>query len=150
MKHLYYILIFVLTTAGCSYPCGKSEGLRINFVSYQPAEIYQFSISRYEKGTNFSQLLNTASFDSAQIRFRQSNDTLSLAYYTSNALLPSGFDYKILVPSTNITYSISDVNEPQKTGIKNGQKVYCMNQIVSCKLNGTTQTLSYEDLYLKK
>lgn len=150
MKRLNYILILMLAAGSCSYPCGQSEGLRINFVSYQSSELYNFNISRYEKGTNFSQLLNTVSFDSAQIRFRQSNDTLSLAYYTSNALLPSGFDYKIFIPSTNTTYSITDLNEPQETGIKNGQKVYCLNQIVSCKVNGTKQTLSYEDLYLKK
>ena len=150
MKHLYYILILLLAAGSCSYPCGKSDGLRINFVSYQPDQLYNFSISRYQTGTNFSQLLNTMSFDSAQLRFRQSNDTLSLAYFTSDALLPSGFDYKIFIPSTNTTYGITDLNEPQKTGIKNGQKVYCMNQIVSCKVNGTTQTLFYEDLYLKK
>jgi hypothetical protein len=150
MKQLFYILCLMLLLGSCSYPCGKSDGLRINFVSYQPAELYNFSISRYEKGTNFSQLLNTVSFDSAQLRFRQSNDTFNLAYFSNNALLPSHFDYKIFVPSTNSTYTITDLKEPQETGIKNGQKVYCMNQVVSCKVNGTERTISYEALYLKK
>ena len=150
MKQLVYILCLLLLLGSCSYPCGKSSGLRINFVSYQPAELYNFSVSRYEKGTNFSQLLNTVSFDSAQLRFQQSNDTLNLAYFSSNAVLPSDFDYKIFIPSTNSTYAITDLKEPQETGIKNGQKVYCMNQIVSCKVNGTDRTISYEALYLKK
>jgi hypothetical protein len=150
MKQLSHILCLMLILGSCSYPCGQSDGLRISFVSYQPTELYNFSISRYEKGTNFSQLLNTVSFDSAPLRYRQSNDTLNLAYFSNNALLPSDFDYKIFVPSINSTYTITDLKEPQETGIKNGQKVYCMNQVVSCKVNGTERTISYEALYLKK
>lgn len=150
MKHLTYIILFLLLLGSCSYPCGKSSGLHLNFVSYTKAEINGFSISRYEKGSNFNNLISTASFDSSLIGLRQSGDTIRYAYFSGDALLPSNFDFKVCIPSTNTTYNITDLKEPQETGIKNGQKVYCMNQIVSCKVNGTAVTISYEDLFLKK
>ena len=150
MKQLCSILFLLLLLGSCSYPCGKSSGLHLNFVSYTKAEINGFSISRYEKGSNFSNLISSASFDTSLVGLRQSGDTIRYAYFSDDALLPSNFDYKVFISATNTTYSITDLKEPQETGIKNGQKVYCMNQIVSCKVNGTAVTISYEDLFLKK
>lgn len=150
MKHLTYILLFFLLLGSCTYSCGKSAGLHLNFVSYTKAEINGFSISRYEKGSNFNNLISSASFDTSLVGLHQSADTIRYAYFSNDVLLPSGFDYKVFIPSTNTTYNITDLKEPQETGIKNGQKVYCMNQIVSCEVNGTTVTISYEDLFLKK
>ncbi|QNA45465.1 hypothetical protein [Lacibacter sediminis] len=150
MKPLSFILFLSLLLGSCSYPCGNSSGLHLNFVSYTKAEIHGFSISRYEKGSNFNNLISSNSFDSSIVGLRQSGDTIRYAYFSNDALLPSGFDYKVFIPSTNITYNITDLREPQETGIKNGQKVYCMNQIVSCKVNGNTVTISNEDLFLKK
>jgi hypothetical protein len=149
MKHLTYIIPFILILASCTYPCGKSSGLHLNFVSYTKAEINGFNISRYEKG-NFNNLISSASFDTSLVGLHQSNDTIRYAYFSDDVLLPSGFDYKVFIPSTNTTYNITDLKEPQETGIKNGQKVYCMNQVVSCKVNGAAVTISYEDLFLKK
>lgn len=150
VKQLFVILILSLMLGGCSYPSGSSLGLHLNFVSYTKAEINGFSISRFEKGSNFNNLISSASFDSSLVGLRQSGDTIRYAYFSDDALLPSGFDYKVFIPATNTTYNITDLKEPQETGIKNGQKVYCMNRIVSCKVNGTAVTISYEDLFLKK
>lgn len=150
MKLLTCIFVLFLLLTGCSYPCGKSSGLHLNFVSYTKAEINGFSISRYEKGSNFSNLISSASFDTSLVGLHKSGDTIRYAYFSDDALLPSGFDYKVFIPSTNTTYTVTDLQEPQQTGVKNGQKVYCVNEIVSCKLNGTPVTISYENLYLKK
>jgi hypothetical protein len=150
MRKLYCILFLLLLLSSCTYPCGKSAGLHLNFVSYTKAEINGFSISRYEKGSNFTNLISSNSFDSSLVGLHQSGDTIRYAYFSNDALLPSGFDYKVVIPSTNTTYNVTDLKEPQETGIKNGQKVYCMNQIVSCKVNGTEVSLSYDNLYLKK
>ncbi len=150
MKQLTFISLLLLLLESCTYPCGKSSGLHLNFVSYTKAEINGFSISRYEKGSNFNNLISSASFDSSLVGLSQTGDTTRYAYFSDDVLLPSGFDYKVFIPATNTTYNITDLKEPQETGIKNGQKVYCMNQIVSCKVNGTAVTISYEDLFLKK
>lgn len=150
MKQLTCISLLLLLLGSCSYPCGKSSGLHLNFVSYTKAEINGFNIGRYEKGGNFNNLVSSTSFDSSLIGLYQSGDTIRYAYFNDDALLPSNFDYKVFIPTTNTTYNITDLKEPQETGIKNGQKVYCMNQIVSCKVNGTAVTISYEDLFLKK
>lgn len=150
MKQLYCILFLLLLLGGCTYPCGKSSGLHLNFVSYTKAEINGFSISRYEKGSNFTKLISSASFDSSLVGLHQSGDTIRYAYFSDDALLPSNFDYKVFIPSTNTTYTVSDLKEPQQTGVKNGQKVYCVNSIASCTLNGNVVTISYDNLYLKK
>ncbi|MEJ8842695.1 hypothetical protein WG954_09905 [Lacibacter sp. H375] len=150
MKQLIFISLPLLLLISCSYPCGKSSGLHLNFVSYTKAEINGFSISRYEKGSNFSNLISSASFDTSLVGLHQRGDTIRYAYFSDEALLPSNFDFKVFIPATNTTYNITDLKEPQETGIKNGQKVYCVNQIVACKVNGTAVTISYEDLFLKK
>jgi len=150
MKQLSFIFFLSLVLGSCSYPCGKSEGLRLHFVSYSKQEIYNFSISRYKKGSNFNNHISTVSFDSAQLGINQRGDTIGFYLIGSDLLLPSEFDYKIQLPTSSSTYLLSDLHEPQQTGVKNGQKVYCMNQIVSCKVNGTAVTISYEDLFLKK
>jgi hypothetical protein len=150
MKPLFSILFISLLLGSCSYPCGKSSGLHLNFVSYTKAEINGFNISRYEKGSNFNTLISTNSFDTSLVGLVQRGDTIRYAYFSNDALLPSGFDYKIFIPATNTSYNITDLKEPQETGVKNGQKVYCMNQIVSCKFNGTAVTISNEDIFLKK
>lgn len=150
MKYLFIYFAVVLLFGSCSYPCGQSEGLRLNFVSFSKQEIYNFSISKYAKGSNFSNLISTVSFDSARLGIDQQNDTISFYLISADLLLPSAFDYKIQLPSTNNTYLLTDLQEPQKTGIKNGQMIYCMNMIESCKLNGTDVKISNDQLYLKK
>lgn len=150
MKHLFSFFTIVLLFGSCSYPCGQSEGLHLNFVSFSKQEIYNFSIGKYAKGSNFSNLIGTISFDSARLGIDQQNDTIGFYLISADLLLPSAFDYKIQVPSTNSTYLITDLQEPQKTGIKNGQKIYCMNMIESCKVNGADVKITDDQLYLKK
>ena len=150
MKQLIYLFTLILLFGSCSYPCGKSEGLRLNFVSFAKQEVYNFSISKYAKGSNFTNLISSVSFDSARLGIDQQNDTIGFYLISSDLLLPSAFDYKIQLPSTNSTYLLTDLQEPQKTGVKNGQKIYCMNMIESCKVNGTDVKISNDQLYLKK
>jgi len=150
MKLLSCILCLCMLLGSCSYPCGKSSGLHLNFVSYTKAEINGFTISRYEKGSNFNTLISSKGFDTSLVGLVQRGDTIRYAYFSDDALLPSGFDYKVFIPSTNSTFNITDLKEPQETGIKNGQKIYCMNQIVSGKVNGAAVTIFNEDLFLKK
>jgi hypothetical protein len=150
MKHLTYTILFLLLLGSCTYPCGKSDGVRINFVSFSEQEINPFTVKKYSKGSNFAILIDSIKIDSSISIYKRRNDTLGLIITTSIAHMLSDFDYKVFIPATNTTFNITDLKEPQETGIKNGQKVYCMNQIVSCKVNGTAVTISYEDLFLKK
>lgn len=150
MKHLSYIIFLLFMLGSCSYPCGKSDGFKINFISYTEQEVSTYTVKRYSKGSNFSNLIDSTIIDSWIISYRQSNDTLQWISSSSIANLTSDFDYLILIPATGNQYQITEVFEPQQEGRKSSNKIYCVNGIESCLVNGSKATLDFNNLYLKK
>lgn len=150
MKQLTYIVFLLLLLGSCSYPCRKSDGFIINFINYTEQEVSSYNIKRYSKGTNFSNLVDSLIIDASVITYRQNNDTLQWTSSSSVANLSPDFDYQVLIPATGSQYQITEIFEPQQEGRKSMNKVYCVNGIVSCKVNGVETKLSFDNLYLKK
>lgn len=150
MKQLTYTIFLLLLLGSCSYPCRKSDGFIINFINYTEQEVSSYNIKKYFKGTNFSKLVDSLVIDASVITYMQNNDTLQWTSSSSVANLISDFDYQILVPSTGSQYQITEIFEPQQEDRKSMNKVYCVNSIVSCKVNGVETKLSFDNLYLKK
>ena len=150
MKTLLYIAIVLMSMQSCKYDCARSTGMRINFISYTQQEVYPFTIRKYSRNSNFTQLIDTLIADQNTISFQWKNDTLDAVRLLSNTKLLTDFDYEIFVPATNSVYKITEITEPQLEGRKSNKKIMCINQITSCRINGQFIAISYENLYLKK
>ncbi len=150
MKHLSYIIFLLFMLGSCSYPCGKSDGFMLNFISYTEQEVNTYTVKRYSKGTSFINLVDSVIVDGSVISYRQNNDTLQWASSLSTARLLPDFDYQVLIPATGSQYQITEIFEAQQEGRKSIKEPYCRNGIVSCEVNGVKTTLSFDNLYLKK
>lgn len=149
MKTLY--LLFIIILSSCTYPCAKSDGLSTNFISFSERDIQSFIIKKYVKGSRFSSFVDSLVVDSSVAGFVRKNDTLDLVYSRGKLRLTSDFDYRVLLPAANITYDITEIEEPQTEGKKSNKKKLCVNKIVSCRVNGQfNPIINYNMLYLKK
>ena len=147
MLRLIGFLLSVSFTISCqNCICEHSSGLRLGMVSFDSTEIDTMIVRKFQKGNDFTNLIDTMQWDRATVVFYAQSDTL-----TGDALLQPGFDYQVFMPTLNRTFKISEINEPRIEGNCNG-KVMCVDKIVSCKLDGSiTQTGINDDiLYLKK
>lgn len=150
MKTLCTILFLAVIIASCTYPCAKSDGIRTNFIGFSEPEIQSFTIRKYNKGDNFSKLLDSLVVDSTVTRYKRVNDTLTWSSSLSTARMLSDFDYIIYIPAINSSYRITELYEPQQEGRKSTKKVMCGNAIVSCRINGQLTQIIYDLIYLKK
>lgn len=150
MKILLLPVILILIFNSCTYECGKSEGLKPNFISFSEAEIRPIVIKSYQKGSNFMNILDSFTFDISNSGFYKRNDTLELSSSQLRNRVTSDFDHVIFLPSANLSFGITDLNEPKREERKTLKKVYCVSQIISCKINDRQTAISYDDLYLKK
>lgn len=122
----------------------------MQLVGFTPQEADTIILKKYEKGKGFAVQIDSLVIDSNVTGFRQSNDTLKVAYSTSTANLLSKYDYMVNIPSTNSVFYITEMNEPQQEGRKSTNKIMCGNTIQSCKINGAATPLRFDYLYLKK
>lgn len=150
MKQLTYTIFVLFLLGSCTYPCGKSDGFIINFISYTEQEVSSYTVKRYSKGSNFSNLIDSIIINSSIISYRQNNDTLQWTSSSSVANLTSDYDYHVSIAATGNQYQITEIFEPQQEGRKSMKKPYCINGIASCKVNGVETTLSFDNLFLKK
>jgi len=118
-------------------------------VSFDSTDVDTIILRKFEKGTNFTQLVDTLQWDRSNVVFTDQRDTFRIAIHVGDVLLKSGFDYKVVIPATNRTFQISEMNEPRHEG-NCKEKLMCVNVIVSCKLDGVSMPLQYETLYLRK
>ena len=153
MFRISFILIIALLINACSYDCGKSDGLTINFVGYTPVEVKFYTIKKYVKGSAFNSYIDSLVVDSSRIGYNLSNDTLIVTSSSGRVSLLSNFDYKIIIPSLNHVYEITELYEPQqqsKKGFLSTTKEYCINSIQAGKVNGLPASIKSLSLYIKK
>lgn len=149
----FVALLFLITSiASCkNCNCVPSDGLKLGLISFDSSEINTIVIKKFEKGSGFNHLVDTSFFDRGINIFYPKNDTFEMAAYPGNMPLKSNFDYEIVITSANRTYQVTEINEPQVEGDCGG-KVICVNEIVSCKLDGSfvsTDNLR-QTIYLEK
>jgi hypothetical protein len=149
MKSLYVTTIGLFFFVSCTYDCARSLGVMPNFISFSEQEVEYFVIRKFEKGSSFSKLIDSIVVNRT-ISYKRSNDTLRAVSYTGNNRMQSDFDYIVYMPTTNSSFQITEMNEPQKQGHKSTKKIMCINQITSCKINGQFTAISYDNIYLGK
>lgn len=147
------LILIALFINGCSYDCGKSDGLIINFVSYTPMEVKTYTIKKYLKGSNFNSFIDSLVLDSSKISYKLSNDSLLAFSSTGSVRLLSDFDYKITITLLARTYEITELYEEQqqaKKGFLSFTKEYCLNNIQAGKVNGLPASIKAASLFIKK
>jgi hypothetical protein len=118
------------------------------FVGFSSADLDTIIIRKFQKGTNFQQLLDTSLFtlDTAMrsnnptfAPSHTSNDTTTvLLNFTSGEakfILPNN-DWQIFLPAKKLTVSISDIVSPQTEYKCFGDNCGCGNPITSLVQNG--------------
>ena len=70
----------------------------------------------------------------------------------SFATITSNYDYEIFLPGANVTYTLSDIEEPLQYGRHGTYKDLCINSINSYKLNGqmVKKENAYGPIYITK
>lgn len=150
MIRSFAILLSVLFLVSCqNCICLPSEGLRLGMIGYDSTDIDTIILRKFEKGSNFSQAIDTSQWDRTNVVFSPKNDTFQMAAWFGDICLKSKFDYQVLVPATNQIFSITEMNEPQVQGKCDG-KVMCVNTIQSSKLDGSPVMIRYDIIYLKR
>lgn len=131
--------------AACEkYPCQRSIGMRLAFVSFTQAETDTIIVKRFIKGTNLGQLLDSAVVDTALVKYTNRGDTLFPSELHAETLLTSLYDYQVLIPDGNRTFTITDITEEQKkarAGFLSPTRDACYNPIKAYTLNGSRKTV---------
>jgi hypothetical protein len=154
-KKLVFIisLSFILLYSCGKYSCQRSIGLRLAFVSFTQAETDTIILKRYVKGTNLSQQIDSAMIDTTLIKYTARGDTLYPSELHVQTLLNSLYDYQVVIPGANKTFTITDIEEEEKSvrrGLLSSTKDLCYNPIRAYTLNGSRKTviLNREVAYL--
>jgi hypothetical protein len=129
--------------------CIPSTGLKLGFISFDSTEVDTIISRKFQKGTHFSQLLDTLQWDRGNVSFNRHNDTFQMGSFVGIFLLQKQYDYQVFIPASNRLYTITEINEPQRIGNCSG-KVMCVNSLVSTTLNDTARSIAHDVLYLKK
>lgn len=129
--------------------CAPSDGLKLATITFDSTEIDTLIIRKFQKGSNFTSLIDSLQWDRTIVLFTKFNDTFQMGTWRGDIQLKSQYDYQVYVPATNRTFKITEMNEPQRTGDCSG-KIMCGNIIVSAKINDTSRAIENDILYLKK
>lgn len=149
---LCIFLLFILTFAGCTktYDCDRTN-LILSFNSKTADSLSDFTIYKFQKGTNFGVLVDSIKIiNGAGVYFETVNGNTTVYMQSVDHRIVGEFDWRVHVYSTTVNnglneISISDIEEQSET-MKCKKKDFataangcqCMNPLESYKLNGVT------------
>jgi hypothetical protein len=152
MLRLIACAFFLTPITSCHHcECVASNRLMLGFISFHATDIDTIVVRKFEKGNNFNHLLDTIQWDDSNVRFYDNGNAFLMGSWMADMLLKSNFDYEVTIPSTNRTYKITEIDEPQIEGDCSGKKG-CVNRIVSCNVDGNfvSTDSTNQILYFKK
>ena len=150
MLRLLFLFASIVALASChNCVCAPSNGLQLALITFDSTEVDTIITRKFQKGSNFSQLIDTVQWDRSRVDFRKHTDTFQMASWAGDLLLHSQYDYQVFIPAANRTFTVAEINEPQRMDECRG-KVMCGNRIVSVTLNTAGTTIQDDILYLKK
>ena len=150
MFRLFLLFASIAFLASCHHcVCAPSDGLKLGMISFDSTDVDTIIIKKFQKGSNFSQLIDSLQWDQSRVNFRKHTDTFQMASWAGDILLHSQYDYLVFIPAANRMFSVVEINEPQRMDECRG-KVMCINSIVSVKLNTVSTAIQDGILYLKK
>ena len=133
-----YIFLSIVTsiTISCrDCPCIRAN-LNFGLVNFTEAQTDTIILRRFDKSTNFSIQIDSMPFYNSN--FGAFPDTL-LSYHPPDVYLVSDYNYEIFFPDPGKLFRISEINEvisEQRCYPLAREKVDCVNEITSFKLNG--------------
>jgi hypothetical protein len=135
-KFFLSIIIPAITLFSCNpeHPCENNQ-LNPTFIGYSISDIDTCFLKRYKVNDNFQNpidsIIVTNKFPSI---YTSSNDTTIVYINDSNPYnwISPGYDWKVYIPATNQTFSISEVKSIQTSS----SAKTCYNPIESFKLDG--------------
>ena len=156
MKQYFFLgLLIVITLFACKeYPCNKAIS-EISFIAFQRNETDTIIIRKFEKATNFNQLVDTFLLNQFNSSYNLSNDTFTVSSTYGNDMgLLSKYDYEVYLPQINRDYKLTEITEDiqsRNAGLSM-DKVGCINPIKSYKINGllVSGEYNYYIFYLHK
>ncbi len=120
-KNILIIFISAILITGCdrTFPC-YNQFVTPAFIGFKLSDLDTVIVREYEKGNNFSHLLDTAIIisDTTFLKSATSNDTtIILLNHISGEekeIFPD-HDWQIYIPAQNLVVSMSNFASPQKT-----------------------------------
>ena len=155
-NHFTYIIFILLISSflfSCkNCPCIKAQ-LKFDLIGFSDAEADTIILRRFDINGNFNMPKDSFVLDNN--RYARFNDTLKLVAFSGNALLESDFNYELFLPAAGSLVRITEINEVKSFqncgGIFATDKVACVNEIKSCKVNGLTVPIyHFNNLYIHK
>lgn len=132
--------LFVLAFASCSKTCFCTMAtLYPSYVSFNHSDTDTIILRRYDRNSNFNQLLDTAIITDQNAVFNFNQDTLSIRSDAEALTLRSFYNYVLYLPALNRSDSISHIIQAHDTqkGSSN-LECNCINRILSYQLNSDT------------
>ena len=138
MKFAIYIFILLILINSCGEKCPcPNESIIPIFVSYSNNETDTIIIRRYQKGTNFSQLVDSFSWTYDNTSRVNKGDSIWIFAVKLEQRINDKYDWQVINPFDNKNFSISDIIVKPKEihcgGIFGLDKGPCVSPIVSYK-----------------
>jgi len=142
MKSPHLLLIVIIFLLSCTgYDCARAE-TRFGFVGFSGTEANPVIFRKFEKGRDFSVLIDTILITPANIGYSFSGDTLQFSGFTADLILKSDFDYEMVLPNAGRTFRLGKIREEfqSKKWSLSTTKEMCVNPIVGYELDGRMST----------
>lgn len=146
------LFLFLLVACG-DYPCAKAS-LSYRLIGFSDAETDTIVLRRLQKNSMI--VKDSLVFDPSNgIAFVRFADTLLMVAYPGNALMEGDHDYQLFFPGAGRTIHVTGITEKisygKNPGPFNSNKVGCVNEITSCKVDGLLTTVFFPNrVSLKK
>jgi len=157
MKHTP--LLFIATLSILFASCGRtkeaacvSQQRMIEFVHYSAADLVAFTLMKFQPNDNFQHVIDSQSISAVNSTYDTHSDTTYVGGFNSMNAITADFDWKIILPATGQTFTITDIVSEHKTMEYTSSRFsmdkfipYCENFIFSMKLNGVQVNSLLED-----
>ncbi len=160
MKIKLLTLLPIIIFSSCCHElnCSTSSVQQFGLVSFTSSDLDTIIIKRFSQGSNFRTLIDSMVLLSTNSNPYVIGDTTLLSITNSSAFsVKPGYDFKVLIPSTNELLQINNIVEKQTE-----QKVCCcseyptpkscVNPLISYTINGKqyNNENSYPIIYITK
>ena len=134
------IVTFALLSCGKTVKCSDTP-VEIAFISFPLHSIDTLVIKKFVQNSNFQNLIDTINLINANTVVVA--DTVYINRINSINILQRGFDWQIVVPASNRTFSISNiVYQEEIRNCGTFESCICFNKIISVKVNGQILTIN--------
>lgn len=117
----------------------------ISFISFPPNTLNSIVIRKFDKGSNFQNLIDTLQVTTTNGSIINRGDTSDLSLGNPNNYPQPGFDWQIFIPAINRTVSITEINKRDKTSkcavMQMPVNCFCNNEILNLKVDNQTGVL---------